>query len=306
MAQTLHNNEIAIQHELVRELVDTQFSVYASLPLVRLPASGSTNVIYRLGHDLLVRLPRQPGGGAAIGKEQLWLPHISPNLGVAAPEIVHVGEPGHGYPERWAIVRWLEGDTVDPSMAQMGGLTLARDLAAVINQLRAQPVPPHALKDPALRWYRGRPLAEFDHWTRESMATCRRLADLDVDLDLAEALWSKSLQIPGAHTVASTTWYHSDLVAENLLLVEGRLSAVLDFGGLGIGDPVVDLHGAWELFGAEARGVFRDQLQASEDEWALGRAWALAIALSTFAYYWSTMPRRCRDRLVMLRAVLDV
>lgn len=305
----LHQNEIAIDTKLVRRLVDNAFPEYSSRPLTRLDASGSTNVLFRLGDDLLVRLPRQPGGGAAIEKERRWLPELAHRIPVAVPEIVALGEPAFGFGERWSIVRWLDGELPnactpeDPATPER--LRLANDLADVIIAIRSVDVPPEALTDPTLRWYRGRPLVEFDAQTRDNIEKCRSLDGLDLDLDAALALWSRALELPAAFEPPRDRWYHGDLVAENLLVTNGRLTGVLDFGGLAVGDPTIDLHGAWEILDAPARHAFRERLGVGDDEWIRGRAWALAIALSCFAYYWDTMPGRRRDRLAMARSVLS-
>jgi aminoglycoside phosphotransferase (APT) family kinase protein len=305
---TLHDDEIPIDIDLVRRLVDTEFPQYAALPLSRLDASGSTNALFRLGDDLLVRLPRQPGGSAGIDKEQRWLPEIGRHLPVAVPEIVALGEPAFGFGERWSIVRWLDGELPkasgldDPPTPERS--VLAAELADVILALRTVDVPEAAATDPALRWYRGRSLAEFDERTRHNIQQCRSIEGLDLDLDAALAVWAGALEMPGAYEVGPDRWYHSDLVAENLLLTDGRLTAVLDFGGLAVGDPTIDLHGAWEVLDPPAREVFRTRLGVDDAEWLRGRAWALGIALGTFTYYWETMPRRRRDRLAMIRSVL--
>jgi aminoglycoside phosphotransferase (APT) family kinase protein len=309
VAFTLHDDEIPIDVELVRRLVDAAFPQHAALSLTRLDASGSTNALFRLGDDLLVRLPRQPGGTVAIDKERRWLPEIDRHLPVAVPEVVAVGEPAFGFGERWSIVRWLEGELPeacgpdDPPSPQRS--VLAADLADVILALRAIEVPEAAANDPALRAYRGRALADLDERTRANIERCRSIESLDLDLDAALALWAEALQLPGADAVGPDRWYHGDLVVENLLLADGRLTAVLDFGGLAVGDPTVDLHGAWEVFDRPAREVFRARLGADEAEWLRGRAWALAIALGTFAYYWDSLPGRRRDRLAMARSVLE-
>ena len=308
MEYRVHDDEIPIDIDLVRKLVDTRFPQYAALPLSRLGASGSTNALFRLGDDLLVRLPRQPGGSAAIAKEQRWLPEIGRHLPVAVPEIVAIGEPAFDFGERWSIVRWLDGELAkayapdDPPAPER--LTLAADLADVILALRAVDVPEAAACDPALRWYRGRSLAEFDGRMRLYIQQCRSIEGLDLDLDAALAVWADALKVPGAYEMSPDRWYHSDLVAENLLLTDGRLTAVLDFGGLAVGDPTIDLHGAWEVLDPPAREVFRTRLEVDDAEWLRGRAWALGIALGTLTYYWETMPGRRRDRLAMARSVL--
>jgi aminoglycoside phosphotransferase (APT) family kinase protein len=305
---TLHANELPISLDLVRSLIASQFPQYAGLAVTPLAATGSTNRLFRLGEEFLIRLPRQADSGQSISKERDWLPKLRAHLPTEVPEIVEPGQPEAGYPEQWSITRWLEGELplvwqpgepVSPSRQQ-----LASELAEFIGALQSAPIPEAALADESLRAYRGRPLDEHNRAFRRTLELCRGLDDLDLDLDAAEALWSAALRLPGARTPADDRWYHSDLVAENLLLRNGRLAAVLDFGGLAIGDPTIDLHGAWELFDPPARQTFRAVLGIEEEQWLRGRAWALAIALGALAYYWQTMPDRRRDRLAMARSVL--
>lgn len=308
MTNALHDDEIVVDVELVRTLIEDQFPQYSSLPLSRLAATGSSNVLFRLGADFLVRLPRQPGGSSAIDKEQRWLAEIAHHLPVAVPQTVAVGESATGFGERWSITRWLDGElpkvcTPDdaPTRARSA---LAADLADVIVALREIQVSQAAAVDPNLRWYRGRPLGDYDRYMHQTIQQCRTIKDLDLDFDRVIAFWNDALKLPGALQVGSQRWYHSDLVAENLLIIDDRLAGVLDFGGLAVGDPTIDLHGAWELFDAPAREVFRTRLGVDDAEWLRGRAWALAIALGALAYYWATMPGRRRDRLAMARSVL--
>lgn len=308
MSGPLHDDEIAIDVSLVRALVDRAFPRWAALPLRRLNASGSTNALFRLGTDLLVRLPRQPGGSATIDKEARWLPVIAPALPVAVPEIVAVGQPDLSYPERWSIVRWLDGDVataLDPDGPPDPGRTdLAADLANLITALRRLDVPSDASSDDALRWYRGEPLAERDADTRAAIAACRRIPDLHLDLDAVERMWDDAMSSPDIDTASEPRWYHGDLAPENLLVNNGRLTAVLDFGGLSVGDPTVDLLPAWAVLDAPAREAFRTRLAVDDATWRRGRAWALSIALIAFPYYWHTMPARCAASRAMARAVL--
>jgi aminoglycoside phosphotransferase (APT) family kinase protein len=304
----LHDDEFRIDVRLVRALVDRALPEFASLPLSPLVASGSSNAIFRLGDELLVRLPRQPGGSGTIEKEARWLPRIGPLLPVRVPEVVAVGEPDLGYPERWSVVEWLDGDvpTVVDSVSDAARTrcALARDLATVVNALQDIDVPASALADPELSWYRGAPLRTRDTATRRDVEACRAISDLDLDLDAALRVWEEAMALPGIDQVSSTRWYHGDLLAENLLVRDGRLTAVLDFGGLAVGDPTVDLIVAWDVLDAASREVFRRVVGADEQSWLRGRAWALSLALGTFPYYWRTMPDRCAGRLAMARSVL--
>ncbi len=302
----LHDNEIALDAATVRKLVDAEFPKYSQLPLKRLSSSGSSNTLYRLGEALLVRLPRQPGGGAAIDKENRWSPLMSRYLPVEVPQIVVVGQPNFGYSESWSIARWIDGTLAQSSTRadQQDQLALAEGLARVVRSLRAIDVPPDARSDPSLRWYRGDSLASIARPMQATIRKCHQLDGLGLDLDLAADVWNQALKLPSADQLCEDAWYHSDLVAENLLMSGGELTAVLDFGGLGIGDPTIDLHGAWELFDPVARQHFRGCLDVDEEEWQRGRAWALAIALGVFAYYWDKMPTRVQHRLDMARAVL--
>jgi aminoglycoside phosphotransferase (APT) family kinase protein len=302
----LHEDEIPIDEELVRSLVGTVSTSYARLPLRRLDTTGSTNALFRLGDALLVRLPRQPGGTATIEKERRWLPYVAPALPVAVPEIVAMGRPAFGYPERWSVVRWLAGvQPTPPEPGEPARHDLARALAGVVTGLRGADVPVAAREDDELRWYRGEPLATMDTSTRAGLAACREIDGLDLDLDACAALWDHAMALPAGDDRARPRWYHGDLLAENLLVRDGHLVAVLDFGGLSVGDPTIDLVAAWELLDPDARHTFREAVGADDDTWSRGRAWALALAVMTFPYYWTTMPRRCADRLALARAVLS-
>jgi aminoglycoside phosphotransferase (APT) family kinase protein len=241
VARALHRDEIPIDAGLARALVGQAMPDYADAPVRRLASSGSTNALFRLGDEFIVRLPRQPGGSAAISKEATWLPVLGPRLPVCVPEVVAVFEPGRGYPERWSVVRWIDGDhpvvidagtSVDPRREG-----LAKDLAAVLDALKGANVPSEAVTNPDLRWYRGEPLATMDQVTRENIERCRSLEDFDLDLDAAERIWDQAMKLPGASDRTAPRWYHGDLAAENLLVRSGRLAAVLDFGSLSVGGP---------------------------------------------------------------------
>lgn len=310
----MHSDELDITEQLVRRLVDRQFPDYVELPIVPLGASGSTNRQYRLGEHLLVRMPRQPGGGKSIAKELRWTKEIGSQLSLSYPDIVTVGEPDDSYSERWSIVRWQTGhhpDVIEPRRTvsaerQTLQQQLAEDLARLILDIRGATVSDEAKRDPLLaNHYRGGTLADHDRWFQKNLEACQQIEGLDLDFALAAQTWSQAVE---AEQQASPDdrlqWFHGDIVAENLLLDQGRLTGLLDFGGLSLGDPTVDLHGLWEVLDAEARQRCRELLAVSDLEWRRGQAWALAIAMMTFPYYWHTMPGRIADRMVMAKNLL--
>ena len=307
VAEVLHDDEIPIDAGLVRALVDRAMPHYIGLPVRRLDSSGSTNALFRLGENLLVRLPRQPGGSAAIAKEAKWLPVLGPSLPAGVPEVVAVFEPDCDYPEQWSVVRWIDGEhpeVVTPKTpADPRRADLAVDLAKVVNALGLAELPSEAASDPALRWYRGEPLAAMDAVTRQNIGRCRALNDFGYDLDAAERLWDEAVTLPGAKDRPAPRWYHGDLTAENLLVRDGRLAAVLDFGGLSVGDPAVDLAVAWEVLDPPAREIFRRKLGVDDATWLRGRAWALSLTFMIW-YYWATMPQRRARSIAVGRNVL--
>lgn len=304
-AVTLHAEEFPVDEALVGRMIVDQLTEYAGLTVRRLSASGSSNSLFRLGDELLVRVPRQPGGSATILKEARWLPYLEDALPTRVPEIVAVGEPAHDYPEHWSVVRWVDGEHPTVAASSTGSRTvLASDLAAVVRALQELEVPPEARKDSTLRWYRGESLTAIDSDIRAYAEQCRSVPNLDLDIDAVLGVWDAAMAAAADGPAPATHWLHGDLLAENLLVRNGRLAAVLDFGGLAVGDSTVDLVAAWELLDPEARALFRTETGLDDHTWLIGRAWALAIAVMTFPYYWRTMPERCAGRLAMARQVL--
>ena len=306
----LHDDELEVDERLVRRLLGTlpRGRAYADLPVRRFEDTGSTNTLFRLGEDLLVRVPRQPGGTETIEKEQRWLPYVAPHLPVGVPEVVEVGEPGFGYPEKWSVVRFLHGDRpVMPRSGEAPRHRLAGQLAEVVAGLGSLPVPDAATSDPALAWYRGRPLATMDAEMRELLRGSRDLVGepgLDLDLDAVESAWEEIVRIPEARRTVAPRWYHGDLNTENLLVREGELVAVLDFGALSVGDPAIDLVVAWQLLDPAARETFRELLDVDDVTWQLARGWVLVLSVMGLPYYWDTMPERCRRGMATGRQAL--
>lgn len=301
----MHEDELHVDADLVRRLVAQSFPDLADSPVRAIGESGSSNALYRLGDALTVRLPRQPGGGLSIIKEGSWLPYVASYLTVKVPHLVGLGAPAYGYSEVWAVTSWLPGTVPRTRTHGEQALALAHDLASFIKDLRAMPVPPDATKDAALATYRGDPLSDFDADFRQMVEECRAL-DLDLDLDEAVRVWDTATSA-ASRLPPSVHWYHGDLLGENVLLdSHGRLDAVLDFGGLALGNPAVDLVVAWDLLDADGRAAFRRALDVDEDHWTASRGWALLLALMTFPYYGTSMPDRCASRLSMAKEALSV
>ncbi|WP_330455918.1 aminoglycoside phosphotransferase family protein [Streptomyces sp. NBC_00820] len=287
----MREDEITIEVPLVERLIAGQFPAWASLPVRRLASSGTENAMFRLGPDLVVRLPRYPGAVADVTHEQRWLPRLGPRLPLATPEPVGLGEPGEGFPWPWSVYRWLDGG--NPVAGSVGRPErLARELGAFVAALRridAGDGPPA---------HRGVPLATRDAPTRAA------LAELGGRIDTASVtrLWERALHAP-AHAGAAA-WAHGDLSPGNVLVAGERLTAVIDFGCAGVGDPAVDLIVAWNLLPAGVRGVFREAVGADDAEWARGRGWALSIALIALPYYWHTNPALAENSRHVITEIL--
>lgn len=287
----MHAAEADIDTALVRRLVAGQFPAWADLPVEPVPSSGTDNAMYRLGDDLAVRLPRIPAAAGNVALEQEWVPLLAPLLPVAVPAPVGLGTPADGYPHPWSVLRWLPG--ANPAV---GGLAepgqLALDLAAFVTALRRV--------DPAgaPRSGRGLPLATRDAPTRAAIAASDGL----VDIAAVTAIWEDSLRIPPWSGRAA--WTHTDLSPGNLLVRDGRLAAVIDWGIAGVGDPTVDLIIAWNLLPASARRTFRDALAVDDDTWRRGRGWALSISIIQLPYYQHTNPALAENSRHVIAEIL--
>lgn len=267
----------AIDTALVRRLVDTQFPQWSGLPLRRFDPAGSDHVIHRLGEELSVRLPRHDGAVGQAGKESEWLPRLAPHLPLAVSVPVAVGEPGLGYPWPWAVSRWLDGEVATVE-ALADSREAAVELAGFLTALQRF-APEEARAGGGRTDLAAPPLAARDRATR---AAIRQVGDA-FDAEAVTGLWEAALSAPGWDR--PPVWSHGDLHTGNLLTDNGRLSAVIDFGELGAGDPARDLTIAFTLMSAGTRAVFRAELGVDDATWARGRGWALATALNAHVCY---------------------
>jgi aminoglycoside phosphotransferase (APT) family kinase protein len=292
----MHPDELDIDVALVERLVAAQFPEWAALPLERVESAGTVNAIYRLGEEMAVRLPRRAAWTGGFDKERHWLPRLAPHLPLAIPEPLAHGEPGEGYPLPWAVYRWLEGEVATPGHIDQSQAAL--DLAGFI--LALQRIDPADGPRPSAENYqRGVPLGTRDGGTR------RAIGELEGRVDTAAALEAWEVALLAPEWERPPTWLHGDLMPGNLLVRDARISAVIDWGALAVGDPACDLMPAWNLLEPDAREVFRGALGADDATWARGRGWALSVAVIALPYYWETNPEFAAIARRTLTAVLE-
>lgn len=289
----MHENEVITDPKLVRRLLRDQFPQWAHLQLDLVDSYGTDHDIYRLGDDLAVRLPRIDWATNQAAKEAKWLPRLAPHLPLAVPVPLSIGHPAHGYPFDWAIYEWIPGEDTN-GIADLE--QAAVDLAAFIEALRHIDTSDAPVRPPEAR---GSPLAELDDQVRRSI---QQLDDM-IDGQAAERLWEES--VDSGPWTGDEVWVHGDLLPGNLLVVEGRISAVIDFGGLNVGDPACDLQPAWNVFTGASRRRFRTELEVDDDAWQRGRGWVIYQTVSALAYYRDTNPGIVRQAWHALDQVLN-
>ncbi len=278
----MHIDEVDIDISLVGRLLAAQFSQWAALPIQSVRSAGTDNALYRIGDDMVARLPRIEAATEQVDKEHRWLPELTPYLPLAIPVPLAKGKPGEGYPWHWSVYRWLAGENATTGRIADPAQT-ARDLAHFITAL--QRIDPTGGPTPGKHnSFRGVPLSTRDAETRAAISA---LDDM-FDASALTAAWETSLQAPAWDD--PPVWIHGDLSSLNLLVERGRLSAVIDFGCLSVGDPACDLQVAWNLLSTESRDVFRAALQFDDAAWARGRGWALSVGLIALPYYQRTNP----------------
>jgi aminoglycoside phosphotransferase (APT) family kinase protein len=288
----MHADEIETDVALVRRLLAGQFPQWADLPIHQVASYGTDHDIYRIGDHLAARLPRIGWATRQAAKEAQWLPKLAPYLPLALPVQLAMGHPAEDYPFAWSVYEWLPGENANGTLDDLD--QAAVDLAAFVTALRRVD-PTGAPRSPRGR---GGPLAEGDEQVRQSIA---QLGDR-IDSEATLRSWEESLHAPAWD--GPEVWLHGDLLPGNLLVVDGRLSAVIDFGTLNVGDPAGDLLPAWNVFTGDSRTRFRAELAVDDASWLRGRGWALRQAVVALPYYWDTNPGMVRQATHALAQVL--
>jgi aminoglycoside phosphotransferase (APT) family kinase protein len=278
----VHADGVEVSVDLARRLIRGAFPRWAGLPLAPVASGGTDNTLIRLGEDKVARFPRRPSAAAQVEKEGRWLGRLAPGLSLPVPVPIALGRPAAGYPFPWAICPWLEGRD-----AHAAPLTDDRDagaeLARFLLSLRALPAEGGPPPGPH-NFHRGAALAERDAAMRRAISA---LAE-DVDSAALARAWEAALD--AAPWDGPPTWIHGDLHPANLLVRGGRLAGVLDFGGLGVGDPACDAMAAWTVLGPAGRADFLDGIGAARDMRAGARGWAVSFAAIAWPYYRDTNP----------------
>ncbi|ATQ42382.1 aminoglycoside phosphotransferase family protein [Caulobacter mirabilis] len=277
-------------------MLAAQHPRWAGLPLTPVASAGTDNALFRLGDDLVVRLPKEARAASQGVKEQAWLPRLSTQLPLAIPAPVATGAPGAGFPWGWSVCRWLDGRdawTTPPDDPIHTGEALGAFVAA-LQRIDAAGGPASGEQNS----WRGVPLRILDRTARRSIAG---IADL-LDAERLTAIWAAALAAP--RHAGPPTWIHGDLHPGNLLVGDGRLTAVIDFGLLGVGDPAADLMAAWSVVPAEGRQAFRAAVEPDAAAWTRARGWAVYAGAVALSYYRERNPTLAAISRRTLEAVL--
>lgn len=292
----MHDDQLEISADTVRTVVDDQFPEWRDLPIAPLRSQGTVNAIFRLGDLYTARFPLRPEEPAKVRR---WLEEEAEAARELAgvtrfptPEPVAIGEPGVGYALPWSVQTWLDGTIAtddDPSAS----VPFALDLAEFVQGVRAMDTRGRTFSGQG----RGGDLRDHEEWVETCIAKSTELLD-------EKALWAMWFGFRDLPSIAEDVMSHGDLIPGNVLVANGRLTGVLDVGGLGAADPALDLVAAWHLLEDEPRAAFRDALGSDDLEWERGRAWAFEQAMGVVWYYRETNPPMARMGMTTMRRLL--
>lgn len=264
---------IEITIELVRKLIDKQFPEWATLDVRPVEKSGHDNRTYHLGSDMTVRLPSHERYASAVEKEIKWLPVFRRHLSLPIPVPVAKGKPTSEYPLPWSVNKWIDGDIVTHS--NVYDMTeFAQDLANFLKELEAIDTDggtPAGVQN----FHRGGDLSVYDSETRAVIENTMHLFPQNLLIEI----WELALATKYS---AAPVWVHGDVAVGNLLVKNGKLCGVIDFGTMGVGDPSSDLVMAWNFFDGKNRKLFLDIMGFDESTVNRARGWALWKALITY------------------------
>lgn len=291
--ERIHDSEHDVSESTVRALLSQQCPNWAERPLTYVRSTGTTNALWRVAgtrqRDLVVRMPRTQGAEASLRDELNLLPilrtcRLAP--AVALPELVFKGQPADCFPLEWAILAWIEGDDLWSAVPDSPELQrdLAVDLGGAVRAISTLEGLPAPERQPGSR---GGPLPALLEQLERWLGDPRWAADGLIDTTAVRHCAAQSAEV--ADEPVTRGFVHGDLLPGNVLTADGKLSAIIDWGGAGYGDLAEDLDPAWSIFGSTERYVFRSELEVDEATWLRGRAFALEHAVGGVLYY---RPRR--------------
>ncbi|MCQ2005306.1 phosphotransferase [Rhizobium sp. NRK18] len=294
----MHADSLAIDVAAIRRQLAEQTPLWADLPMHRINSSGTDNALFRLGNELLLRLPLRESAIAFLSKELDWLPRLI-GLPLAIPRLRHRGGINLGQPCEFGIFDWIDGAIATPE-AIGDADEAAVALAVFIKALHRQPTEGAPVSGP-LNSRRGVPLSEM---TQATLSSINLLAD-EIDTRAAKDLWAS---VVDERHRSEPVWLHGDLKGDNLLAKDGRLVAVIDWGLSAVGDPAADHAAAWTWIQPSSRKQFRDALELDDGDWQRAKGWALYGAVIALSYYRGgkneALCRQCRLTLSRLGLLL--
>jgi aminoglycoside phosphotransferase (APT) family kinase protein len=290
-------SKVEITDILVKNLIAEQFPQWSHLPIRPVALSGVDNRTFRLGNEMSIRLPSAECYAEQVQKEQTWLPILVPHLSFRIPEPLAMGYPTKNYPWHWSIYRWIEGESANALIIDDVHLQqIASDLAQFLHELHKIDIIGGPLPGPHNFW-RGAHPSVYDDETRSAIENLKGL----IDVDAATAVWQKAMS---SRWNKNPVWIHGDFSAGNILIKENRLVAVIDFGGMAIGDPACDLVIVWTFLKNESRKIFRSYMTLDHDTWARARGWALWKALITIASLQDKTSHEATNQQRIIREIL--
>ncbi len=274
----MHEDQVHVDVDIVRGLLAEQQPDLADLPIQPVVSTGTVNALFRIGNDFVARLPLQDHWEEGIEREWRWIPWLSSRITAARlPVPIFKGAGNDAFPFSWSVYRWIDGAPYDDDLVE-DETDVARQLARYVLELRALEIPSTAPDG-------GRePLAELDDNTRAAIEDAGNV----IDASRAMSVWDHALRTPPWD--GTPVWIHGDLLRPNLIVHDGRLEAVIDYGYIGVGDPATDLIPAWAVFGPAGREAYRAALRPDDATWARGRGIALHQAAMIIPYYAETNP----------------
>ncbi|MCX7114309.1 MAG: aminoglycoside phosphotransferase family protein [Gammaproteobacteria bacterium] len=285
-----------ITADLAHQLIAEQFPEYAHLPITSVEQQGHDNRTYRLGNDLLIRMPTAESYALKVPIEEALLPKLASHLTVSIPVPIKMGTASQTYPYPFSIYKWLEGRSINLLVVDNDCLeNLASDLVRFLKELQSidnvdGPAPGQH------NWWRGDHVSVYDKGAREQISALSTV----INERQAIELWERACKTKWDK---SPVWVHGDFAIGNMLLKDNKLSAIIDFGGMALGDPACDLVIAWTFLNGKARDIFVQEMNLDENTWLRARAWALWKA--TFQLC-QIADKKSPEALIQKRIIEDV